>query len=124
MTERPSALAVDRRGFIRLVSTTTAGWLALGAASDRMRIVASLTALPLDDELTRRSMIDSPTSRLGGLIAGLRQRGWVEGVNFRFERDFAADIAFGLAESAKGIGDVERELRGVPRWDRMDQRAR
>ncbi|MGX1321436.1 putative ABC transport system substrate-binding protein [Bradyrhizobium sp. USDA 377] len=50
-----------------------------------MRIVASLTALPLDDELTRRSMIDSATSRLGGLIVGLRQRGWVEGVNFRLE---------------------------------------
>ena len=85
MTERPSALAVDRRGFIRLASTTAAGWLALGATSDRVRVVASLTALPLDDELTRRSMIDSPTSRLGGLIVGLRQRGWVEGVNFRLE---------------------------------------
>ncbi|MGY2934735.1 putative ABC transport system substrate-binding protein [Bradyrhizobium sp. GM6.1] len=85
MTERPSALAVDRRGFIRLASTTAAGWLALGATSDRVRVVGSLTALPLDDELTRRSMIDSPTSRLGGLIVGLRQRGWVEGVNFRLE---------------------------------------
>jgi putative ABC transport system substrate-binding protein len=85
MTERPSALAVDRRGFIRLAGTTAAGWLALGATSDRIRVVASLTALRLDDELTRRSMIDSPTSRLGGLIVGLRQRGWVEGVNFRFE---------------------------------------
>jgi putative ABC transport system substrate-binding protein len=85
MTERPSALAVDRRRFIRLAGTTAAGWLALGATSDRMRVVASLTALRLDDELTRRSMIDSPTSRLGGLIVGLRQRGWVEGVNFRFE---------------------------------------
>lgn len=85
MTERPSAFAVDRRGFIRLAGTTAAGWLALGATSDRMRIVASLTALPLDDELTRRSMIDSPTSRLGGLVGGLRQRGWVEGVNFRLE---------------------------------------
>ncbi|BBZ93851.1 ABC transporter substrate-binding protein [Bradyrhizobium diazoefficiens] len=30
-------------------------------------------------------MTDSPTSRLGGLIVGLRQRGWVEGVNFRLE---------------------------------------
>ncbi|MCJ9706209.1 MULTISPECIES: ABC transporter substrate-binding protein [unclassified Bradyrhizobium] len=85
MTERRSAFAVDRRGFIRLVGATTAGWTALGATSDRMRIVASLTALRLDDELTRRSMIDSPTSRLGGLVAGLRQRGWVEGVNFRLE---------------------------------------
>lgn len=50
-----------------------------------MRVVATLTALPLDDELTRRSMIDSATSRLGGLVVGLRQRGWVEGVNFRLE---------------------------------------
>jgi putative ABC transport system substrate-binding protein len=85
MTERRSAFAVDRRGFIRLAGATAAGWTALGATSDRMRIVASLTALRLDDELTRRSMIDSPSSRLGGLIAGLRQRGWVEGVNFRLE---------------------------------------
>ncbi|RZN06061.1 ABC transporter substrate-binding protein [Bradyrhizobium genosp. SA-3] len=85
MTERPSAFAVDRRGFIRLAGATAAGWLALGATSDRMRIVASLTALPLDDELTKRIMIDSATSRLGGLIVGLRQRGWVEGVNFRLE---------------------------------------
>lgn len=85
MTGRPSAFAVDRRGFIRLAGATAAGWTALGATPDRMRIVASLTALPLDDELTRRSMIDSPTSRLGGLVVGLRQRGWVEGVNFRLE---------------------------------------
>ncbi|KYG20860.1 ABC transporter substrate-binding protein [Bradyrhizobium sp. AT1] len=85
MTERRSAFAVDRRGFIGLAGATAAGWIALGATSDRMRIVASLTALPLDDELTRRSMIDSATSRLGGLVVGLRQRGWVEGVNFRLE---------------------------------------
>lgn len=85
MTGRPSAFAVDRRGFIRLAGATAAGWAAFGATPDRMRIVASLTALPLDDELTRRSMIDSPTSRLGGLVVGLRQRGWVEGVNFRLE---------------------------------------
>ncbi|HEX9213818.1 MAG TPA: ABC transporter substrate-binding protein [Bradyrhizobium sp.] len=85
MTEWPSAFAVDRRGFIRLASATAAGWLALGATPDRIRIVASLTSLSLDDELTRRSMTDSATTRLGGLIAGLRQRGWVEGVNYRFE---------------------------------------
>lgn len=85
MTERPSAVAVDRRGFIRLAGAAAAGWVAIGATTDRIRIVASLTALPLDDELTRRSMIDSATSRLGGLVVGLRQRGWVEGVNFRLE---------------------------------------
>jgi putative ABC transport system substrate-binding protein len=77
--------AVDRRDFIRLAGATAAGFFALGATSDRMRIVASLTALPLDDELTRRSMTESASTRLGGLIAGLRQRGWVEGVNYRFE---------------------------------------
>ncbi|MCA1502941.1 ABC transporter substrate-binding protein [Bradyrhizobium sp. NBAIM02] len=77
--------AVNRRGFIRLATASVAGWIALGATPDRMRIVASLTALPLDDELTRRGMIDSASSRLGNLVAGLRQRGWVEGVNFRLE---------------------------------------
>lgn len=85
MTERRSAFAVDRRGFIRVAGASAAGWIALGATPDRMRIIGSLTALPLDDDLTRRSMIDSPTSRLGTLIVGLRQRGWVEGVNFRLE---------------------------------------
>ncbi|MBB4369271.1 putative ABC transport system substrate-binding protein [Bradyrhizobium sp. cir1] len=76
---------VARRDFLRLAGTTAAGFLALGATPDRMRIVATLTALSLDDELTKRSMTEAATTRLGGLIAGLRQRGWVEGVNFRFE---------------------------------------
>ena len=77
--------AVARRDFIRLAGATAAGFFALGATSDRLRIVASLTALPLDDELTRRNMTESSTSRLGALVAGLRQRGWVEGVNYRLE---------------------------------------
>jgi putative ABC transport system substrate-binding protein len=89
MTVRPASArvvpAVDRRDFIRLAGGTAAGFLALGAASDRLRIVASITGLSLDDELTRRNMTASSTSRLGALIAGLRQRGWVEGVNYRFE---------------------------------------
>ncbi|WP_439400891.1 ABC transporter substrate-binding protein [Bradyrhizobium sp. DASA03068] len=77
--------AVARRDVLRLAGASVAGWIALGATTDRMRIVASLTALPLDDELTRRGMIDSASSRLGNLVAGLRQRGWVEGVNFRLK---------------------------------------
>jgi putative ABC transport system substrate-binding protein len=89
MIERPAPArvgpAVARRDFIRLAGAAAAGFLASGAAPDRMRIVASITGLPLDDELTRRNMSESSTSRLGALIAGLRQRGWVEGVNFRFE---------------------------------------
>jgi len=89
MTERPAPAsvvpAVARRDFIRLAGATAAGFLTLGATSDRMRIVASITVLPFDDELTRRNMSESSTTRLGALLAGLRQRGWVEGVNFRFE---------------------------------------
>ena len=89
MTVRPAparlVAAVARRDFIRLAGATAAAFVALGATSDRLRIVASITVLPLDDELTRRNMSDSSTSRLGALIAGLRQRGWVEGVNYRFE---------------------------------------
>jgi putative ABC transport system substrate-binding protein len=89
MTERPAparvAPAVARRDFIRLAGATAASFFALGATSDRMRVVASLTSLSLDDELTRRSMTEAATTRLGGLFAGLRQRGWVEGVNYRFE---------------------------------------
>ncbi|WP_041748981.1 ABC transporter substrate-binding protein [Bradyrhizobium cosmicum] len=90
MIKRPAPAhtvpAPARRDFLRLAGTTAAGFFALGATSDRMRIVASLTSLSLDDELTRRNMSDgNTTSRLGGLIAGLKQRGWVEGVNYRFE---------------------------------------
>ena len=90
MIKRPAPAhtvpAPARRDFLRLAGTTAAGFIALGATSDRMRIVASLTSLSLDDELTRRNMSDgNATSRLGGLIAGLKQRGWVEGVNYRFE---------------------------------------
>lgn len=89
MIERPASArvvpAVARRDFIRLAGATAAGFFALGATPDRVRIVASITSLSLDDELTRRSMTESATTRLGGLIAGLRQRGWVEGVNYRFE---------------------------------------
>ena len=84
MTRRPSAFAVDRRGFIRLAGTTAAGMLSLGATSERIKIVASLTVLSLEDELARRD-IENPNTRLGSLILGLRQRGWVEGVNYRFE---------------------------------------
>lgn len=89
MTERPAPArampAVARRDFIRLAGATAAGWLGFGATTNRVRIVASITGLPLDDELTRRNMTETTTSRLGGLIGGLRQRGWVEGVNIRFE---------------------------------------
>ncbi|MBR0848562.1 ABC transporter substrate-binding protein [Bradyrhizobium diazoefficiens] len=84
MTRRPSAFAVDRRRFIRLAGTTAAGMLALGATTERMKIVATLTVLSLDDELANRN-IENPNTRLGSLFAGLRQRGWVEGVNYRFE---------------------------------------
>ncbi|MBW7963139.1 ABC transporter substrate-binding protein [Bradyrhizobium sp. BR 10261] len=89
MSERPAPArvmpAVARRDVIRLAGATIAGLFALDATSDRMRIVASITALALDDELTRRNMSESSNSRLGALIAGLRQRGWVEGVNYRLE---------------------------------------
>ena len=120
MTERPSAFALDRRGFIRLAGTTAAGWIALGATSDRMRIVASLTGLPLDDELTRRSMTDSPTSRLGGLIVGLRQRGWVEGVNFRLE----LRSSFGGPDKLQDRGPGVARAQAGRDPDRLDGRNR
>jgi len=89
MSERPAPArvvpAVARRDFVLLAGATAAGFLSLGATSDRMRIVGSITSLPLDDELTRRNMSESSTTRLGALVAGLRQRGWVEGVNYRLE---------------------------------------
>jgi len=83
---RPLApVAVDRRNFIRLAGASAAGWLALGASPDRVRVVASLIGLPLGDPLTNRSAPESATSRLSALIQGMTERGWVEGVNVRYE---------------------------------------
>ncbi|MCP3470886.1 ABC transporter substrate-binding protein [Bradyrhizobium sp. CCGUVB1N3] len=82
---RPLApVAVDRRNFIRLAGASAAGWLALGASPDRVRVVASLIGLPLGDPLTNRSAPESVASRLSALIQGMTERGWVEGVNVRY----------------------------------------
>ncbi|UFW52597.1 MULTISPECIES: ABC transporter substrate-binding protein [Bradyrhizobium] len=114
MIERPAparaAPAVARRDFLRLAGATAAGFFALGAMPDRMRIVASLTALSLDDELTRRSMTEAATTRLGGLIAGLRQRGWVEGVNFRLELRSSFGGADKLKSAIQEIIDLKPDV--------------
>lgn len=53
-------------------------------ASERVRIVASLVGLPLSDTLTRRAP-EIANSRTSALIQGMYERGWVEGVNIRYE---------------------------------------
>ena len=106
-----AAPALARRDVLRLAGAAAAGWLALGATPERMRIVASLTSLPLDDELTRRAMSDTDkTSRLGGLIAGLKQRGWVEGVNYRLEMRSAFGGPDKLAAAVRELVDLKPDV--------------
>lgn len=77
----PAPRAIARRDFIRLAGGTAAGYLALGAA-ERMRTVGLLIGLPLNDDIASR---DAAKSRFAALIKDLSDRGWVEGVNIRFE---------------------------------------
>lgn len=87
MTEQPAnppvAAGIDRRDFIRIAGSTTAGWLALGATQDRIRTVGLLIGLPLNDQIASRS--GEAKARFPALIKDLYDRGWVEGVNIRFE---------------------------------------
>lgn len=71
----------DRRTFILLAGAAAAGYFSLGASSERMRIVGSLTGLPMSDKLMRRA----PDTRPSALVQGMYERGWVEGVNIRYE---------------------------------------
>jgi putative ABC transport system substrate-binding protein len=81
----PAPAAIGRRDFIRLAGASAAGWLALGATPERMRIVGLLVGLPLSDQLASRQASDSAKARFAALIKDLYDRGWVEGVNIRFE---------------------------------------
>ena len=77
----PAPRAIARRDFIRLAGSAAAGYLTLGAA-ERMRTVGLLIGLPLNDDIASR---DAAKSRFAALIKDLYDRGWVEGVNIRFE---------------------------------------
>jgi putative tryptophan/tyrosine transport system substrate-binding protein len=77
--------AIGRRDFIRLAGSTAAGWLALGATPERMRIVGLLIGFPLSDQLASKQSPDGVKARFASLIKDLNDRGWVEGVNIRFE---------------------------------------
>ena len=50
-----------------------------------MRIVGLLIGFPLNDQLASKQVPDGTKSRFAGLIKDLYDRGWVEGVNIRFE---------------------------------------
>ncbi len=81
----PAPAAIGRRDFIRLAGSAAAGWLALGATPERMRIVGLLIGLPLSDQLASKQSSDGAKARFPALIKDLYERGWVEGVNIRFE---------------------------------------
>jgi predicted 3-demethylubiquinone-9 3-methyltransferase (glyoxalase superfamily) len=68
-----------RRDFITLLGGTAAAWPLAAQAQQRehMRHVGVLTALAESDPGWRRNF--------AGFIAGLREAGWTEGQNFRFE---------------------------------------
>jgi len=87
MTERPTSApaAIGRRDFIRLAGASAAGWLALGAGPERIRTVGLLIGFPLSDPLATKQPTDSVKTRFAALIKDLYERGWVEGVNIRYE---------------------------------------
>lgn len=81
----PAPAAIGRRDFIRLAGSAAAGWLALGATPERMRVIGLLIGFPLSDQLASKQVPEGTKARFAGLIKDLRDRGWVEGVNIRFE---------------------------------------
>lgn len=81
----PAPRAITRRDFIRLAGSTAAGWLALGATPERMRIIGLLIGFPLSDPLANKQAADGTKARFAGLVKDLYDRGWVEGVNIRYE---------------------------------------
>jgi len=86
MTEHSDVtpLPIARRDFIRLAGSAAAGWLALGA-TERIRIVGLLIGFPLSDPLASKQAPDGTKARFAGLVKDLYERGWVEGVNIRYE---------------------------------------
>ena len=50
-----------------------------------MRIVGLLIGFPLSDQLASKQSPDGVKARFASLIKDLNDRGWVEGVNIRFE---------------------------------------
>jgi ABC-type uncharacterized transport system substrate-binding protein len=68
-----------RRQFITLLGGAAAAWPLAASAQQRehMRRVGVLTALAESDPGWRRNF--------AGFVAGLREAGWTEGQNFRFE---------------------------------------
>lgn len=83
ITSAPRAIA--RRDFIRLAGSTAAGWLALGATPERLRIIGLLIGFPLSDPLADKQAPDGTKARFAGLVKDLHDRGWVDGVNIRYE---------------------------------------
>jgi putative ABC transport system substrate-binding protein len=81
----PVPMAIGRCDFIRLAGSTAAGWLVLGATPERMRVIGLLIGFPLSDQLASKQPSDTAKTRFAGLIKDLYDRGWVEGVNIRFE---------------------------------------
>src|SRR5215831_8685834 len=70
---------MKRREFIALIGGIAAAWplAARAQQGERLRRVGVLTALAESDSGWRRNF--------AGFIAGLREAGWTEGQNFRFE---------------------------------------
>jgi putative ABC transport system substrate-binding protein len=77
--------AIGRRDFIRLAGASAAGWLGLAATPERMRVIGLLIGFPLSDQLASKQPSNTAKTRFAGLIKDLYDRGWVEGVNIRFE---------------------------------------
>jgi hypothetical protein len=95
----PVPAAIGRRDFIRLAGSTAAGWLALSATPERMRIIGLLIGFPLSDQLASKQVPDGTKARFTGLIKDLYDRGWVEGVNIRFWKLLSSGSIAGIVRS-------------------------
>lgn len=82
ISRRAVPISRGRRKFLQLAIAAAVGWPRAVSAEERIRIVGSLTGLPLDDRLMSRSNV---TSRIPQTMKGLEKFGWVEGRNIRYE---------------------------------------
>src|SRR3954469_21075657 len=83
MTDTARANGPRRRDFIRLAAAAAVGCPGIAFAQERVRIVASLTGLSMDDRLMSRS--DPAISRIARTLHDLEKFGWVEGRNIKYE---------------------------------------
>jgi putative ABC transport system substrate-binding protein len=77
--------APSRRDLLRLATAAAVASPTVARAAERIRILALLTNLPLNDPLMRTGGSDPRNARVAILIQDLEKFGWVLGQNLRME---------------------------------------